>query len=181
MTQNENHQYLELTTEIVTAFVQCNHVAVTDLPELIKATYQVLTGLVHGDTPVTGAESAARQPPVPIGRSVQRNFIVCLEDGKKFKSLKRHLRTAYGLSPEEYREKWGLRPDYPMVAPGYSAIRSALAKASGLGNVRIRQGTPAYLTPPEEVPPENSPKTGVRRAGRARKTQGGATRASNME
>lgn len=179
MIEDKKDQYLARTTEIITAYVQSNHVAPNDLPALIKTTYQVLAGLVQVASPATEAALAVRQPPVPIGRSVQHNFIVCLEDGKKFKSLKRHLRTAYGLSPEEYREKWGLRPDYPMVAPGYSAQRSALAKASGPGSVRASRARPAGLTPAEKTPLENSPHSGSRRGRSA--TQGGAAGASNTE
>ena len=180
MTEKKSDQYLALTTEIVTAYVQYNHVTATDLPGLIKTTYQVLAGLVQVASPATeGASAVQQQPPVPIGRSVQHNFIVCLEDGKKFKSLKRHLRTAYGLSPEEYRKKWGLRPDYPMVAPGYSAKRSALAKSIGLGSLRTSRGRSARLTSAVEISSETPPRSGPRRTRRA--TQGGAAGASNTE
>lgn len=121
---------VEYSTEIVAAYVSHNAISPTDLPKLIADVHSALKAL--------GAEEAAapveeRKPAVPVRKSVTSDYIVCLEDGKKFKSLKRHLRTHYNLSPEEYREKWGLPADYPMVAPSYSATRSKLAKDNGLG------------------------------------------------
>lgn len=119
------------TADIVASHVQNNSVAISDLPILIKTVYDSLTGL-------TGDSTAEKpQPAVSVRRSVTPDFIICLEDGRKLKMLKRHLATAYGMSPEEYREKWGLPADYPMVAPNYAKQRSSLAKKIGLGK---RQG-----------------------------------------
>jgi predicted transcriptional regulator len=121
------------TANIVAAYVANNPVTADKLPSLIADVYRAVTGLA---TPAAEPEPE-RKPAVPIRSSVQPDFIVCLEDGKKFKSLKRHLRTAYGLTPEAYRERWRLPVDYPMVCPNYSATRSQLAKNTGLG----RKGT----------------------------------------
>lgn len=113
---------------IVAAYVGNNVVAPDDLPDLIRLVHGALSAVADGPPNV--------QPPkpvVPVGKSVSDNFLICLEDGKKFKSLKRHLRTSYDMSPEEYRAKWNLPADYPMVAPGYSRQRSKLAKKMGLG------------------------------------------------
>ena len=126
--QNTNSEILELTTEIVAAHVGNNSVAPTDLPQLIQDVYRTLSS-------VGKAEPAQEKPKpaVPVKRSVQPDYIVCLEDGKKLKMLKRHLKTAYDMTPEEYRERWGLAADYPMVAPNYAKQRSQLAKKIGLG------------------------------------------------
>jgi len=128
MTDQDN--LVETTAKIVTAYVSNNRMMASDLPTLINSVFQTVAG-------VNGAGSAhAGEPPKPvvsIKRSVTDDYIICLEDGKKFKSLKRHLRTSYGLTPEQYRAKWGLPADYPMVAPAYAAQRSKLAKAIGLG------------------------------------------------
>ena len=118
------------TADIVASHVQNNSVAISDLPLLIKTVHDSLIGLT-GDSP---AEKP--QPAVSVRRSVTPDFIICLEDGLKLKMLKRHLATAYGLSPEEYRDKWGLPADYPMVAPNYAKQRSSLAKKIGLGKRR---------------------------------------------
>jgi predicted transcriptional regulator len=121
---------IELSAEIVCAYVSHNALSPTDLPKLIAEVHGALRGLQS-----TGIVEPVEElkPAVPIRKSVAPDYIICLEDGKKFKSLKRHLRTHYDLSPEEYREKWGLPSDYPMVAPNYSATRSRLAKDNGLG------------------------------------------------
>ena len=121
---------IELSTEIVAAYVSHNAVSPTDLPKLIADVHGALRSLSSNEAPLPVEEL---KPAVPIRKSVAPDYIICLEDGKKFKSLKRHLRTHYNLSPEEYREKWGLPADYPMVAPSYSATRSKLAKDNGLG------------------------------------------------
>jgi len=121
---------IELSTEIVSAYVSHNAVSPTDLPRLIAEVHGALRALQTNETPAPVEEL---KPAVPVRKSVAADYIICLEDGKKFKSLKRHLRTHYNLSPEEYREKWGLPADYPMVAPNYSATRSKLAKDNGLG------------------------------------------------
>jgi predicted transcriptional regulator len=127
-----------LTTQIVAAYVSNNPVPVGELPSLIR---QVHTALVNVGAP---AEVSAErpQPAVPIKRSVTPDFIICLEDGKKLKMLKRHLKTAFNMTPEEYRERWELPADYPMVAPNYATQRSRLAKQIGLGT-RARRRSPA--------------------------------------
>ncbi|KAF0224042.1 MAG: transcriptional regulatory protein [Rhodospirillaceae bacterium] len=119
---------LSLTTEIVAAHVANNSVAVADLPQLINEVYRTLASV--GSTP---SAPERPQPAVAVKKSVLPDYIICLEDGKKLKMLKRHLKTAYNMSPEEYRERWGLPADYPMVAPNYAAHRSSLAKKIGLG------------------------------------------------
>ncbi|MEQ1901337.1 MAG: MucR family transcriptional regulator [Devosia sp.] len=125
-----DNDLIEMSTEIVSAYVSHNALSMNDLPKLISDVHTALRGLK-----VPGAPEPAEElkPAVPVRKSVAADYIICLEDGKKFKSLKRHLRTHYDLSPEEYREKWGLPADYPMVAPNYSATRSRLAKDNGLG------------------------------------------------
>ena len=125
-----NLDLVEFSSEIIAAYVSNNAVAPGDLPKLIAEVHAALKGLSQEETAEPVEE---KKPAVPIRKSVTPDYIICLEDGKKFKSLKRHLRTHYNLSPEEYREKWGLPADYPMVAPSYSATRSRLAKANGLG------------------------------------------------
>lgn len=119
---------LTLTTEIVAAHVANNSVAVADLPQLINEVYKTLASV--GNAPV---QPERPQPAVPVKKSVSPDYIICLEDGKKLKMLKRHLRTTYNITPDEYRAKWGLPPDYPMVAPNYAAQRSDFAKKIGLG------------------------------------------------
>ncbi|MBV8118875.1 MAG: MucR family transcriptional regulator [Alphaproteobacteria bacterium] len=125
----QNSDLLALTTEIVSAHVSNNTVAVGDLPLLINQVYHSLAHI--GQAPPTPSERP--QPAVPLKKSVHADYIICLEDGKKLKMLKRHLKTAYNMSPEAYRERWGLAPDYPMVAPNYARQRSRLAKEIGLG------------------------------------------------
>lgn len=117
-----------LTAEIVAAYVSKNPVQSSELPEVIRSVHQALTGLGGGTE--TDDE---QKPAVPVRKSITDEFLICLEDGKKFKSLKRHLRSKYNMSPEEYREKWNLPYDYPMVAPAYARQRSRLAKEMGLG------------------------------------------------
>jgi len=119
--------YVELTSDVVSAYVSNNAVSLGDLPSLIGSVHAALLG--------ASAPAAAKEeltPPVPINKTIRPDHIISLEDGRQYRSLKRHL-TARGLSPEQYRAKWGLRPDYPMVAPSYSKARSELAKALGLG------------------------------------------------
>jgi predicted transcriptional regulator len=122
-------ELLEHTTEIVAAHVSNNPVAVNDLPELIR---QVYTTLSQVDATVA-PQAEKPQPAISIKKSITPDYLICLEDGKQLKMLKRHLKTAYDMSPETYREKWGLPHDYPMVAPNYAAQRSSLAKKIGLG------------------------------------------------
>ncbi|MBO6518744.1 MAG: MucR family transcriptional regulator [Rhodospirillales bacterium] len=119
---------LELTSEIVSAHASNNTVAANDLPNIIKDVYSTLQNL-GSETP----PAERPQPAVPVKKSITPDYIVCLEDGKKLKMLKRHLKTSYNMTPEEYRERWGLPVDYPMVAPNYAKKRSSLAKKIGLG------------------------------------------------
>ncbi|CCQ75706.1 MucR family transcriptional regulator [Magnetospira sp. QH-2] len=125
---NNVAELLELTTEIVAAHVGNNSLAISELPTLIQDVYRTLATL---DEPEVTVEKP--RPAVSIKKSIQPDFLVCLEDGKKLKMLKRHLKTAYNMTPEEYRERWSLPADYPMVAPNYAAHRSSLAKKIGLG------------------------------------------------
>jgi len=121
---------LDMTADIVSAFVGNNSVPASELPSLIQSVYQALNTISSGEE--TKVE-APKEPAVSVKKSISADYIVCLEDGRKFKSLKRHLRTKYGMSPEEYRAKWNLPKDYPMVAPAYAKARSDLAKQMGLG------------------------------------------------
>ncbi|MDA8870835.1 MucR family transcriptional regulator [Rhizobiaceae bacterium] len=125
---------IELAAELVGAYVSNNPIAASDLPSLIRDVHAALGGL-HGESPAEPAEK--QKPAVSIKKSLGHEHLICLEDGKKFKSLKRHLKTHYDLSPEQYREKWGLPADYPMVAPAYAEQRSQLAKKMGLGQKRL--------------------------------------------
>lgn len=120
---------ITLTADIVAAHVSNNSVAVSDVPTLIGNVHSALAGL----SGVSAAPEVVLEPAVPIRTSVQKDYIVCLEDGKKLKMLKRHLMTHYGMTPDDYRAKWGLAADYPMVAPAYAEQRRVLAKAIGLG------------------------------------------------
>jgi predicted transcriptional regulator len=129
----EKNELVELTAEIVSAYVSNNTVVATDLPGVI---HNVFDALSKASSTSGQAPREELRPAIPVKKSVTPEYIICLEDGKKFKSLKRHLRTHYDLSPEEYREKWGLPHDYPMVAPNYAAARSDLAKRMGLGQRR---------------------------------------------
>ena len=128
-TEVKREDLLGYTSEITSAHVSNNTVALSDLPGLIEQIYKTLA-MIGG---VDGGASDRPTPAVPVKKSITPDFIVCLEDGKKLKMLKRHLKTAYNMSPEEYRERWGLSPDYPMVAPNYAKQRSRLAKEIGLG------------------------------------------------
>jgi len=127
---DDKSEIIEMTAEIVAAYVENNTLPTTDLPALIQSVHRTLAGIVAGSESV---EATPKEPAVPVRRSITPDFLVCLEDGRKFKSLKRHLRTKYNLSPEDYRAKWGLAKDYPMVAPNYAKARSDLAKQMGLG------------------------------------------------
>ena len=136
MSDGGSTSYIALTAEIVSAYVSNNSVPAGDLPALISQVHSALSRVSTGVVEVT---SDPLKPAVPVKKSVHPDFIICLEDGKKFKSLKRHLRTQYEMTPEQYREKWALPADYPMVAPNYSAARSQLAKQMGLGQQRRRR------------------------------------------
>ncbi|GAA0772677.1 MucR family transcriptional regulator [Roseibium denhamense] len=136
MTENPvDANLIDLTADIVSAYVSNNTVASTDLPGLINEVYGALQKTA---TAANEPEPEPLKPAVPVKKSVMPDYIICLEDGKKFKSLKRHLRTHYNMTPEEYRDKWDLGADYPMVAPNYAAARSELAKKMGLGQQRKR-------------------------------------------
>ena len=124
-------ELLRLSAGIVAAYVGQNQVSQSALPDLVQQVYGALIGLGVEEAPVAPAER--QRPAAPISRSVQDDYIICLEDGKRLKMLKRYLRSRYDMSPEEYRRKWNLPPDYPMVAPAYAARRSAFAKQIGLG------------------------------------------------
>lgn len=127
---NLNETLVMLTADIVAAHVSNNNVAISDLPVLIASVHGSLSDLGNA----AKAEAPKQEPAVSIRSSVKPDYIVCLEDGKKFKMLKRHLNTTYGMTPDEYRTKWGLPKDYPMVAPNYAATRADLAKKIGLGH-----------------------------------------------
>jgi predicted transcriptional regulator len=133
---SSNTNFIGLTAEIVSAYVSNNTVASADIPALINQVHAALLLVSSGEAPVS---AEPLKPAVPVKKSIHADYIVCLEDGKKFKSLKRHLRTQYGMTPEQYREKWGLPHDYAMVAPNYAAARSHLAKQMGLGQQRRRR------------------------------------------
>jgi len=127
---DDKTELLEMTADIVSAYVGNNSVSATDLPGLIANIHAALSQVSMG---VVEAEPEPREPAVPVRKSISPDFLICLEDGRKFKSLKRHLRTRYDMSPEDYRAKWNLPKDYPMVAPNYAKARSDLAKQMGLG------------------------------------------------
>ena len=131
MTNNtDNDILIEITSDIICAYVSNNAVTQEGLPSLISSVY---TALKEVDKVEEAEEAVPLRPAVSVKKSITPDYIICLEDGKKFKSLKRHLRTHYNMSPEEYREKWSLPADYPMVAPSYASARSELAKKMGLG------------------------------------------------
>jgi predicted transcriptional regulator len=129
--------FIDLTAEIVSAYVGNNTTPASELPALIGQVHAALVRVSEGQAPAT---PALVKPAVPVKKSLTAEYIVCLEDGKKFKSLKRHLRSKYNMTPEQYREKWNLPADYPMVAPNYAVTRSALAKKMGLGQARSGKG-----------------------------------------
>ena len=126
---SERNVSLNLVTEIVTAYVSNNSLPTSQLPKLIGTVHHTLLNVDEKATEIL-------EPAVPVRKSVKPDYIVCLEDGKRFKTLKRHLKTAFNLSPKEYRQRWGLPDDYPKVAPKYAALRGELAKKIGLGNSR---------------------------------------------
>jgi predicted transcriptional regulator len=128
---------LKLATEVVAAYVSNNPIPVSEVPAMIKSVHSTLGGLVGASQ---GEMPTAQKPAVPVKRSVTPDYVVCLEDGKKLKMLKRYLRSNYSMTPEEYRAKWGLPADYPMVAPNYAAQRSEFAKKIGLGRTASSSG-----------------------------------------
>ena len=127
---DEQSELIEVTASLVAAYVGGNTIATTDIPGLIRSVHKSLANL--GGRAEASTE-ASKEPAVPVKRSITPDYLICLEDGRKFKSLKRHLRTKYDLSPEQYRARWDLPKDYPMVAPNYALARSNLAKQMGLG------------------------------------------------
>lgn len=133
MNENNAPDYVQLAAEIVSAFVTNNSVRPSELPALINEVHTALKNVVNG-----AAQKAPEQltPAVPIKKSITPDFLISLEDGKRYKSLKRHLRTSYDMTPDQYRAKWGLPSDYPMVAPNYAKARSELARSMGLGQKR---------------------------------------------
>ena len=155
---NEGQELLSLTTEIVASFAGNNAVAIGDLPGVISSVFRALRTVGQGE-----AEKPAEAPvpAVPIRKSIGTDFLVCLEDGKKLKMLKRHLATRYNLTPDAYRQRWGLAKDYPMVAPAYAAQRSALALQIGLGRKRAAKAPAAEPAP--------TAKASLRRVGGRRK------------
>ena len=140
---------LPKVVSIVSAYVSNNSLRAADLPDLIGSVHLAIRQLSESMAPA--AEKVPDAPAVPIKKSVTKDYIICLEDGKKFKSLRRHLSSSYNMTPDEYRTKWGLPNDYPMVAPSYSATRSQLAKDSGLGQV-TRVTTAAPVATPADAP-----------------------------
>lgn len=135
-----NETLITLTADIVAAHVSNNSVAVSDLPHLIANVHGALAGLGSASAP----RAEPQEPAVSVRASIKPDYIICLEDGKKLKMLKRHLKTAFNLTPDQYRERWGLPPDYPMVAPHYAKHRSSLAKKIGLGTApRAKNGAAA--------------------------------------
>ena len=132
---NLENSRIEHTVEVVSAYVSNNSIPAEDVTQFIQRVYATLMGLGAKDPPAPEKP----KPVVPIGKSITPDYLICLEDGKKLKMLKRHLKTAYDMSPEQYRERWGLPPTYPMVAPNYARQRSELAKKIGLGSGRRRR------------------------------------------
>jgi predicted transcriptional regulator len=154
----ENSELTEMTAEIVAAYVSNSSVAVAELPSLIQQVHRALSDITSGIGPLEAV--ATLVPAVSIKKSITPEYLTCLEDGRKFKSLKRHLHTRYNLTPDAYRTKWGLTKDYPMVAPNYAASRSALAKQMGLGQGGRR--------PAAEAAPQTAPAPAKRGRGRSR-------------
>jgi len=133
----DSSELLRMTTDVVSAYLGNNTVAASQISEVISTVHEALTRL---NTEASEPEAEPAKPAVPIRRSITPEFIICLEDGKRLKMLKRHLRTTYNMTPDEYRAKWGLPADYPMVAPNYAAQRSEFAKKIGLGRSTIKRG-----------------------------------------
>ena len=136
MTMDTKDAFISQTADIVSAYVSNNTVPAEQIPALINQVHAALMRVAAGQADGSGE---APRPVVPVKKSITPDYLICLEDGKKFKSLKRHLWSQYNLTPEQYREKWGLAPDYPMVAPNYAQARSKLAKQMGLGQQRKRK------------------------------------------
>jgi predicted transcriptional regulator len=161
MDEAMNSDHMTITADVVAAYVSHNSVRTADLPDLIASVHGALQSL---KAPQQG-EPEKREPPVPIKKSITPDFLISLEDGRRYKSLRRHL-TGRGLTPEQYREKWGLSRDYPMVAPNYAKRRSELAKASGLG--QLRRNRAAGSSPAAQV--ESTPESAKGARGRRKRT-----------
>ncbi|MDK4703401.1 MucR family transcriptional regulator [Rhizobium sp. CNPSo 4062] len=146
-TTTSHERYIELTSKIVSAYVLRNATMPEDLPRLIMETYSALTGSQQAASSAAAVEKLLK-PAVPIKKSITDDYLICLEDGGKYKSLKRHLNSKYGLTPEEYRRKWGLPADYPMVSASYAAARSTLAKKALLGHTKNVADIPPAVEPP---------------------------------
>jgi predicted transcriptional regulator len=136
MNDTTGKNFIDLTATIVSAYVSNNPMPASDIPALIG---QIHAALLRVSTGRAELPLEPAKPAVPVKKSMTADYLICLEDGKRFKSLKRHLRTQYSMTPEQYRDKWGLPPDYPMVAPNYAVARSQLAKKMGLGQQRRRR------------------------------------------
>ncbi|WAJ31553.1 MucR family transcriptional regulator [Jeongeupella avenae] len=159
-------QHLDAATDIITAYVSNNQIPAAELPALIANVRAVLAGQGVGQT-AAAPEPAELTPAVPVKKSITPDYLISLEDGKKYKSLRRHLQASYGMTPDDYRRKWGLPSDYPMVAPNYAAARSALAKSLGLGRKRaVEAPIEAAPEPIVEEAPAVAPKA---KRGRAKK------------
>ena len=152
----ESSELVEMTTEIVAAYLSNAKVQPSELPELIRQVHASLSGVTSGAA--AEEHAAPPTPAVPIKKSITPDYLICLEDGRKFKSMKRHLRTKFDLTPDAYRAKWGLPKDYPMVAPNYAAARSNLAKQMGLGQVDRRAPEPAAPAEPATAQRGRRPK-----------------------
>jgi predicted transcriptional regulator len=137
--QMEEAGVLRLSVEIISSYLANNSVSASSIPDVIRSVHESLTNVGRPEPQARPAEK--QKPAVPVGRSINQDYIVCLEDGKRLKMLKRYLRSRYNLSPDDYRRKWGLPPDYPMVAPAYASRRSEFAKQIGLGRGVRRQRT----------------------------------------
>src|SRR5215204_5945477 len=158
MDEAMNSDHTTLTADVVSAYVSHNSVRAADLPDLISSVHGALQGLKAPQQ----AEPEKREPPVSIKRSITPDFLISLEDGRRYKSLKRHL-TGRGLTPEQYREKWGLARDYPMVAPNYAKQRSELAKSLGLGQLR-RNAAQTKAAAPEKTAASGPVRRGRKKA-----------------
>ena len=137
MTDATGKNFIDLTANIVSAYLSNNPTPAAEIPNLISQVHAALLRVSNGRAE---APPEPTKPAVAVKKSIHADYLVCLEDGKRFKSLRRHLRTQYNMTPEQYRDKWGLPPDYPMVAPNYAVARSQLAKEMGLGQQRRKRG-----------------------------------------
>jgi predicted transcriptional regulator len=158
---SEHQELLSRTTEIVASFAGHHTVAVGDLPAVIASVFRALRGVGQGGADQPAAEAPV--PAVPVKRSIGTDFLVCLEDGKKVKTLKRHLASHHQLTPDQYRQRWGLPRDYPMVAPAYAAQRSAMARQFGLGRKPAAAAPPPPAPEPAPAAPEPRPRVGGRK------------------